>query len=127
MKLLLRRDQRHGLMGKVIFTLEVRADLSSEEKIAIDKYKLGETVLYEKNTLIDPGKGLLGVASRLAFKAMNMSVNVRDLAYGKKLECKDIVEMLAVEDQIREAAQTFHQVLHAALHFGGEEVVELST
>lgn len=126
MKLLVRRNQRSGLLGKMIFTLEVRADLSQEERGAIDKYKLGDSVLYEKNTIIDPGTGLIGLASRLTFKAMNMSVSVKDLANGKKLECKDIVEMLAVEDQIREAGKTFNAVLKAALNFGGEEVVDLA-
>jgi len=126
MKLLVRRNQRSGLLGKMIFTLEVRADLSQEERSAIDKYKLGDTVLYEKNTIIDPGTGLIGLASRLAFKAMNMSVSVKDLTNGKKLECKDIVEMLAVEDQIREAGKTFNAVLKAAQHFGGEEVIDLA-
>jgi hypothetical protein len=126
MKLLIRRNQRSGLIGKMIFTLEVRADLSPEERGAIDKYKLGDSVLYEKNTMVDPGSGLLGLASRVAFKAMNMSVSVKDLTNGKKLECKDIVEMLAVEDQIKEAGKTFNAVLNAALHFGGEEVVDLA-
>src|SRR5579863_1211754 len=117
MKLLVRRNQRPGLLGKIIFTLEVRADLTSEEREAISRYKLGDSVLYEKNTMIDPGSGLLGLASRLAFKALNISVSVRDLANGKKLDCKDIVEMLAVEDQIKEAGKTFNAVLNAALHF----------
>jgi hypothetical protein len=124
--MLLRRDQRQGLLGKVVFTLEVRADLAPDEKAAIEKYKLADTVLYEKNTIVDPGSGLLGLASRLAFKAMNMSLSVKDLAYGKKLECKDIVEMLAVEDQVREASKTFAAVLNAARHFGGEEVIDLA-
>lgn len=126
MKLLLRRNQRAGLIGKMIFTLEVRADLSQDEQTAISKYKLGDTVLYEKDTIADPGSGLLGLASRLAFRAMNISVSVKDLAGGKKLECKDIVEMLAVEDQVKEAAKTFNAVLNAAKHFGGEEVVDLA-
>ena len=126
MKLLLRRDQKSGLIGKVTFTLTVRAELSDEEKSNIKKYKLGETMLYERMTMTDKGSGLLGVASRLAFKMMNISVSVDDLSDGKKIDCKDIVEMLAVEDQIREAAQTFKNVLHAAATFGGEEVLELA-
>jgi len=125
-KLLLRRDQKSGLIGKVTFTLTVRAELSDEEKSNIKKYKLGETMLYERMTMTDKGSGLLGVASRLAFKMMNISVSVDDLSDGKKIDCKDIVEMLAVEDQIREAAQTFKNVLHAAATFGGEEVLELA-
>ena len=126
MKLLLRRDQRAGMIGKIIFTLDIRSELSDEERNAISKYKLGDTVLYEKNTLVDQGSGLLGLASRMAFKAMNLSVNVKDLAGGKRIECKDIVEMLAVEDQIKEAARTFNAVLAAATHFGGEEVIDLA-
>lgn len=125
MKLLLRRDQRSAMLGKVIFALEVRADISAEEQERIRKYKLGDTVLYASHE-ITGGSGLLGLASRLAYKAMTISVSVNDLAHGKRIECKDVVEMLAVEDQIREAAQTFAQVLNAAAHFGGEEVLELA-
>jgi hypothetical protein len=126
MNLLLRRDQKSGILSKVTFTLEVRAQLEPEERAAIDKYRLGDTVLYEKNTMIDPGSGLLGLASRLAHKAMNISVSVKDLTNGKKIEVKDIVEMLAVEDQIKEAAKTFNAVLEAARHFGGEVVIDLA-
>lgn len=126
MKLLLRRDQKSGLIGKVTFTLAVRAELTSEEQNNIKKYKLGDTMLYERMTMTEKGSGLLGVASRLAFKMMNLSVSVNDLADGKKVDCKDIVEMLAVEDQIKEAAQTFKNVLEAAASFGGDEVIELT-
>ncbi len=125
MKLLLRRDQKSGLLGgSITFTLNVRAELTSEELQNIKKYKLGKTMLYERVKLADPGSGLLGLASRLAFKAMNLTVSVNDLTDGKQIECKDVVEMLAVEEQIREACQTFKAVLEAAAHFGGEEVFE---
>jgi hypothetical protein len=124
MKLLLRRNQRSGLLGKVVFSLEVRADISADERANIQKYKLGEAELYASHEIVG-GSGLLGVASRLAFKAMTINVSVNDLVGGKKVECKDIVEMLAIEDQIKEAAKTFAQVLAAAAQFGGEEVVEV--
>ena len=126
MKLVIRRNQRQGMLGKMIFTLDVRSQLSDQERNNIGKYKLGDSVLYTKNELVDPGSGLLGLASRVAFKAMNISVTVNDLTNGKRVECKDIVEMLAVEDQIREAAKTFNAVLSAASQFGGEEVVDLA-
>ena len=127
MKVLLRRDQKSGMlgMGKIAFVLDVRAELTEEEKNNIKKYKLGETMLYERQKIGDPGSGLLGLASRMAFKMINLSVSVDDLSKGKQIECKDIVEMLAVEDQIKEAAQTFKAVLTAATHFGGEEVIDL--
>ena len=125
MKLLLKRDQKSGLMGKISFLLSVRAELTPEEKESIKKYKLGNTMLYEKLKTIDPGSGLLGVASRLALKAINLTISVNDLESGKQVECKDIVEMIAVEEQIKEAAQTFRSVLAAASTFGGEEVIEI--
>jgi F420-0:gamma-glutamyl ligase-like protein len=125
MKLLLRRDQRSGMLGsKPVFSIDVRAEISDEDRAAIKKYKLGETVLYATHEIVG-GSGLLGAASRLAIKAMTISVSVNDLATGKKVECKDIVEMLGVEDQLKEAAKTFKAVLDAAKQFGGEEVVEL--
>jgi len=125
MNLLLRRDQRSSILGKVVFQLDVRAEISREELTSIQRYRLGDTVLYTKAELIDRGSGLLGLASRLAFKAMNISVSVNDLLNGKRIECKDIVEMLAVEEQIKEAAATFKQVLNAAIHFGGEEAIAI--
>jgi hypothetical protein len=128
MKLLLRRNQKAGMMGmgKVSFTLDVRAELSDEENASIKKYKLGDTVLYEKLKTIDAGSGLLGMASRLANKMLNLTIAVSDLADGKKVEVKDIVEMLAVEEQIKEAAHTFVAALNAAKTFGGEEIIEIS-
>lgn len=123
MKLLLRRDQRAGLMGKMIFTLDVRADLSADEKERIRKYKLQDTELYASHE-ITGGSGLLGAASRFAWKAVTISVTVRDLESGKRIEVKDVLELLAIEEHIRQAAQTFKQVLDAASHFGGEEVLE---
>lgn len=128
MKLLLRRSQKAGMMGmgKISFLLDVRADLSDEEKSNIKKYKLGETMLYERSSIVDPGSGLLGLASRMAHRALNLSISVNDLQNGKQVECKDIVEMIAVEEQIKEAAQTFKQVLQAAMHFEGEEVIDVA-
>lgn len=125
MKLLLRRDQRTSLVGNVIFQLTVRAELTPEERSHIDRYKLSKTLLYSRGEIVDPGRGLLGLASRLAFAAMNISVTIDDLVRGKKIECKNIVEMLAVEDQIKEAAATFKQVLDAAANFGGVLVLAL--
>jgi hypothetical protein len=127
MELLLRRDQRAGLMGlgSVIFTLDVRADLTPDELSNIKRYKLGKVQLYSRGEVIDPGSGWLGLASRLAFKMMNISVSVDDLSGGKRIECKDILEMLAVEEQLKDAARIFRAVLEAAATFGGEEVVKI--
>jgi hypothetical protein len=127
MTLLLRRDQRSTLMGKAVFVLEVRAELSDEERRNISRYKFGKSLLYSRGEITDPGSGLLGLASRLAFHAANISVTVDDLANGKRIECKDILEMLAVQEQLKEAAANLKAILEAASHFGGEEVIELQS
>jgi hypothetical protein len=128
MKLLLRRDQKSGMlgMGKVAFTLDVRAEISEEDKQHIQKYKLGDTALYEKNKVIDQGSGLLGAGWRLANRMLNLTITVDDLSKGKRVEVKDIVEMIAVEEQIKDACHTFKAVLNAAKTFGGEEVIEIA-
>lgn len=127
MKLLLRRDQQTSgiIRNTITFAITVRAELSAEERQNIQKYKLGDSILYSRGELADRGSGLLGLASRVAFHAMNISVTVNDLVQGKRIECKDILEMLGVQEQIKEAAGTFKAVLEAASHFGGDEVLEL--
>ena len=126
MKLLLRRNQKTGMLSsKITFTLDVRAELTPAEQDAVRKYKMSETMLYQKMEMTERGSGLLGVASRLAFKMINITVSVADLVNGKHIECKDIVEMRAVEEQIKEASQTFKAVLETAMHFGGEELIEI--
>ena len=125
MHLLLRRDQRRSLTGMMIFQLDVRAEITDEEVSNIGRYRLGDTILYTKNILVDRGAGLLGFLSRFFFRALYVSVSVNELVDGKRIRCRDIIEMFAVEGQIKEAAVTFKQVLNAATYFGGEEVIEI--
>ena len=54
-----------------------------------------------------------------------MTVSVNDLLHGKRIEYWDILELLAAEEQIKEAAQTFGSVPRAATQFGGEEVIPI--
>lgn len=125
MDLIIKRDQRQGTFGKVVFQLEVKAKITPEERKAIEQYGLANTLLWQAKEIIDPGKGLLGLATRALHHATNVTVTVGSLVTGKAIECKDVVELLAVEEQIKEAAKLFKAVLNAAAHFGGEEVVTL--
>ncbi len=126
MKLLLRRDQRAALIGsKPVFVLEVRAELTPEESGNIKKYKLGDTLLYEKRPMAQGGGDYAQIGHALAWRFANLTITVNDLINGRKIECKDILEVLGVEEQIRQAAQTFKAVLDAAAGFGGEEVLAL--
>jgi hypothetical protein len=51
MRLKLRRSQRStALMGKVLFALDARIELTAEEHSLVAKYRLGDTVVYESST-----------------------------------------------------------------------------
>jgi hypothetical protein len=128
MKLLLRRDQKAGMMGmgKINFILDVRAEISDEEKADIKKYKLGKTLLYTRSRFVDRYGGFRGFVSAVAFRMRNLTITVDDLVGGKHIVCKDVVEMIAAEETIKDACRTFQQVLQAASHFGGEEVLEIA-
>lgn len=128
MKLVLRRDQKSGALGigKISFVLDVRAELTGEEQANIKKYKLGDTLLYERKPLNESADGTVSLGSALAYRMLNLTITVDDLLKGKQISCKDIVEMLAAEEQIKGAAETFKAVLHAATGFGGEEVLEIA-
>lgn len=127
MKLLLRRDQKPGMlgMGKITFLLDVRAQLTEDEQANVKKYKMGDTLLYSQKEIQDKSQTIGGSLSMIAKSMMNLTISVKDLAEGKRVECKDILEMLAAEEQIKQACQTFAQVLRAAATFGGEEIVEI--
>ena len=127
MKLLLSRSERSSsVLGNPIYILNVRADLTDEEKGWITKFKFGKSMLYSrkgKPNFDAATTTATGVGAILLHYATDMTVSVNDLVNGKRIECKDIMEMLAAEAQIKEAAQNFGSVLKAAAQFGGEEVV----
>jgi len=120
MKLVLIRDQSSSFTGTPKFSVTVKVEVSAAEQASIKKYKMGKTLLY--TNMDDRGKGLLGAISRAS---MEIKFTINDLIDGKKIECKDIMEMLALEGVIVEVSKTFKQVLEAAASFGGETVIEL--
>ncbi len=130
MKLLIRRNQKSGMISsKVTFTLDARAELTADEAARVKKYRMGDTVIYESagaEKMAAVGAvwtGAIGYALRRVAKAMQVKVD--DVVNGKHFECKDIVEMLAVEEQVKEACQMFKRMLESATHFEGEEVLEV--
>ncbi len=125
MKLLLRREQKTSLLGLTTFVLSVRAEFSRDEQSNIDKYRLGPNVLYSRLEVTDPGSGVLGLVTRLAIHAVNISITVDDLVQGKRLEFKTIEEMAFVENHIKEASENLKAAIGASANFGGEEVVTL--
>jgi len=126
MKLLLKREQRAGTLGgKLAFTLDVRADLSADERWRIAQYKLGSGVLYKGESTMVAGTEDAKHGNSIVCGGPHPTVTVSDLENGRRIECKDIFDMLETEQQIKEAAQTFKHMLDACKQFGVQGVIEL--
>lgn len=152
MQLKLTRSQRtSGLMGKPIFVLDARADVTEDEKLLIKKYGLGKLVVYDSEArkkhqdaayghFVD-GSGMplaAGAAgagrslwsstrglARAAMAALSLRITVDSLLSGEHIECKDLDELLGAEGAIRDACSSLKAYLMTALTFDGrEEVVE---
>ena len=119
MELLITRNQKSGFIGGVKFQLTAKAKLTDEETSAVYKYKMGDTVLYEKP---NNGPSSNSLTSALVYRFTVPRVSVNDLVSGKTIETKDILEILDAEEQLMVAARNFHRILNAAATFGGEVV-----
>lgn len=119
MELLLTRGQSGGMLGGIKFQLTAKARLTSDESGAVKKYKMGDTILYEKETDGPNPGSFLSLAKH---RFMVPRIQVRDLVDGKTLETKDILEIVDAEEQLKVAAKNFHRMLTAAATFGGETV-----
>lgn len=128
MELLLSRSQKTGIagMGGISFILHVRTALSSQEEDYVRTYRLGNTIVYEKKSVTDKlaESGVFKeLLTKIFARASGRMFTVNDLVRGRKVECKDIVEMLDAEEQIKEASDVFHNILMTCQRFGGEEVI----
>jgi hypothetical protein len=147
MQLKLKRAQRSGglMGGKVIFGLDVRAELSADERALVQKYALGKLVVYdsearkkhqdaayghfdEASAPVGVGRSLWknarGIASA-AMMALSLRVTVDSLVNGQHIECKDLDELLGAEGAIRDACGNLKAYLETAVTFDGrEEVIE---
>jgi hypothetical protein len=128
MELLLSKSQEKGMMGlgAVSFKLDVKTNLTVEESELVKRYKMGDILIYEKLPVSDIAKAAGGLASGLlavASKVLKLQFKVSDLVNGRTVKCKDIGEMIAAHEQIEGAAENFYNLLMAAKHFEGEEVI----
>lgn len=131
MKLVILRDQAKG-MGAARFSIKVKVEVSDEERENIKKYNLGSTLLYANAAADDSEKkgGIIRGIVRLIFgllmgNSSNVKFTIFDLINGKKIECKDVVEMLEIESTVMDVCDTFKKILDASQNFGGEVAIEL--
>ena len=129
MKLILRKGQRKaGMTGsKIAFQLHAQAVLTAEEKEALERYKFGKEILYAKENVsptYERRNTWGGLGRNLAAAALNLRISVNDLIRGKTVECKEITEMLDVEDTIKSSCEMLKAMLDAAATFDGETSFE---
>lgn len=131
MQLKLRRSQTTSMMGKVLFCLDARADLSQEEKHLIQKYKLGKMSIYDSaakaKQLASAGAALAGGSLlkgtiNLAMSKLSLSISIDSLTQGHHIELKDLDELLGAEQAVIEGCQHLRTYLEAAATFDGREV-----
>lgn len=132
MQLKIRRGQKSGFGGGVTFTLDVMADLSDEESALVKKYKLSKEVVYASDAATanldraDQGSwGALGASIMDGLTKRRFSMN--DLIDGQHIECKQLPELIATEEQVHQACRNILRYLQIARSFdGSEQVVEIA-
>jgi hypothetical protein len=134
MQLKIKRSQTSSMLGKVVFVLNARADLTQEEKHLVQKYKLGRTVIYDSaakaKQLASAGAGfssggaggLLKGTLSLAMSKLSLSITIDSLTGGQTIESKELDEMLGAEQAVIEGCQSLKAYLTAAATFDGREV-----
>ncbi len=125
MKLVIKREKKSGFSGKSKYGLYVRADISEEEKTLIKENSLGKTlVVYHNKT------GLGAFADFSFWSALwrmffDTAMTVDTFVRGTTFKCKDVTELIRIEDEARGASLMLRTILEMAKTFGGEEVIDV--
>lgn len=105
------RDQAKGLLGGVNFQLQAKVDLTDEESGLVNRYKADKEALLQKEL------SLFG-------RKLSFDLKIKDLIKGETFKCSDIADILATEDNVKEACKNFKTYLEVMRGFGGEETIE---
>tara|TARA_B100000508_G_scaffold60333_1_gene47233 strand:- start:274717 stop:275121 length:405 start_codon:yes stop_codon:yes gene_type:complete len=131
MQLKLRRSQKSGLTGTPIFILDVMAELTDEEAELVKKYKLKGQLVYtseaaDQNLAKSEAGSWAGLGGALMDRVTKRSFSLGDLVSGQHLECKDLNEVVATENQVHQACRNIRGYIDVARQFdGSEQIVEI--
>ena len=133
MQLKIQRSQRNAsISGKVIFCLDARAFLTSEEQANVSRYRLGGQVIYNSQAsrkhlekADDAGRqgSYFKSLASVAMAALNLNITIDGLQRGQHIECKDLDELLSAEEALMAACENLKNFLRLAATFDGREVV----
>src|SRR5665213_1348072 len=130
MQLLVKHSQRKGgaFGGKTIFSLNIRAQYSEEERALINGLDLGGSVIYDSAATRDYlQKGATETSNIRGFgylllSKMNLSITIASLQKGHQIECKDLAELVECENAIVGTRKQLKQHLEVAKTFDGREI-----
>ena len=131
MKLLIRRDQKSGILGKQKYTLYVRAQLNDADATLVRKNRLeNELLLYFDKDAHSSGYarrakdegGFMGLAMSLM---RDVSLTVAKLIEGATFTCDNVGQLLSVEDEATRSAMQLKRYIIAAATFGGELAIDI--
>ena len=121
MKLVIKRSKKSGMTGKSKYELYVRADVTEEEATLIKENSLNkESVAYHDKT--GDAEGFFAILMKM-MRDTNMTVDT--LVRGTTFSCKNVLELMEIEDNIRDTALSLRGILEVAKKFGGEEVIDV--
>ena len=103
-KLKIRRSQAKGFVGGVAFNVHFIAELSPDAQRAVEHYRFGKTVLYQKPLELKLSFNIIVALWRAFWLWITRSrwqITVNDLMKGRTVKCRNILEVLEVEKDIR--------------------------
>lgn len=123
MKLVLsKKQEKKGMVSsKVVYSLTIRADITEQEKDNLQKYGMANEVIYS-DVEGDPASSVWKSIKTIATSTV---IRVSDLSQGKTIECKDFIEIIQVEEKVKQACQTLKNLLEAMANFEGEQVINI--
>lgn len=155
MKLLFKREQTPGKVGKVRFQLWGKVELDDTESEIVTRYKFDDAVLIEavqpglvRNTLLiaigvfvvvfgfaataigtTAGfvAGLLGggAAGYFYFDRKRETIYVKDLIHGRYFSCPSVIELARKEAWLETVVAFLRQVMESAKHWDGTESLDV--
>jgi len=115
MQLSLSKKQSTGVMGGGKLTLFAKVKPTAEEEAIIKKFKMNKEVIWQKSPSESFAPSFLGVKT----------MTVGSLVGGETYTCKDIGQMIEMEEFITRVAKNLKTYVDAAKDFGGDITIDL--